>query len=332
MNILKNAQLLICLLAISFMVGCAGTEETPQPNNGGSGGNGNGNPTPTVANCTDPLATNYNKDATTDDCGCTYTTNGKVPETIPASITQKVLIEEFTGTWCGYCPSGAKSVHDAELKYPNQVIGIGIHYRDKMETRMFAHLETILGNINSFPGATFNRKAFNGSKVSHPGNSNRNSGQIINNTTSPKLGIAIETNVNSSNEVEVLTYVGIKEKGEYAITVYLIEDKVVGQGRGYDQANYHNDNSSSPFYQKGNPIKGYEHNATLRDILTDLNGFELPTCGQDADKIYKRMFKLKLDDSYNKDNCRIVAFVTDKTSKEVINSQVVKVGETQAWN
>jgi thiol-disulfide isomerase/thioredoxin len=312
------------------MIGCAGTEETPQPNNGGSGGNGNPDPTPTTVNCTDPLATNYNQDATTDDCGCTYNTNGQVAETLPASITQKALIEEFTGTWCGYCPSGAESVHNAELKYPNQVIGVGIHYRDKMETRMFAHLETILGNINSFPGATFNRKTISGSRVSHPGYSNRHCGDIINNTT-PKLGIALETNVNSNNEVEVLSYVGIKEKGDYALTLYLIEDKVVGQGYGYDQANYHNDDANSPFYQKGNPIKGYEHNATLRDILTDLNGFELPACGLEAGKVYKRMFKIKLE-GYNKDNCRIVAFVTDKNTKEVVNSQVVKVGATQTWN
>lgn len=335
MNIFKKAQVLVILLTLSFMIGCAGTDDTPKPGGDSSSdttstGDSTSNGGSTTANCTDPLASNYNKDATEDDCGCTYTTNGQVSETLPASFTQKMLIEEFTGTWCGYCPSGAQSVHDAEVKYPNQVIGVAIHYRDKMETRMFAHLETIFGNISSFPGATFNRQTFGGTRVSHPGYSNNRAKTVLANTT-PNLGIALETNINSSNEVEVLSYVGVKAKGNYALTLYLIEDKVVGDGYGYDQSNYHNDNSSSPFYQKGNPIKGYEHNSTLRDIITDLNGFALPNCGLDAGKVYKRMFKMSLD-GYNKDNCRIVAFVTDKATNEVINSQVVKVGSTQTWN
>ena len=30
----------------------------------------------------------------------------------PNSFTKKVLIEEFTGSWCGYCPSGAEMLLD----------------------------------------------------------------------------------------------------------------------------------------------------------------------------------------------------------------------------
>ena len=26
---------------------------------------------------------------------------------VPPTFTKKVLIEEFTGAWCGYCPDGA---------------------------------------------------------------------------------------------------------------------------------------------------------------------------------------------------------------------------------
>ena len=38
------------------------------------------------------------------------------------------------------------------------------------------------------------------------------------------------------------------------VTVYLIEDDVTGSGYGYDQVNYYDSESESPFYGLGNPI------------------------------------------------------------------------------
>ena len=62
----------------------------------------------------------------------------------PTSFTKKVLLEEFTGSWCGYCPSGAEILQNLMNSY--SVIGVALHSscllytspspRDAHESRM----------------------------------------------------------------------------------------------------------------------------------------------------------------------------------------------------
>lgn len=52
------------------------------------------------------------------------------------------------------------------------------------------------------------------------------------------------------------------------LNVLVVEDGVRGQGAEYDQANALNDNAAfGAFYQKGNPIRNYEHRHVLRAAL-----------------------------------------------------------------
>ena len=38
---------------------------------------------------------------------CEDTKKSNVISSVPSSFTKKVLIEEFTGAWCQFCPDGA---------------------------------------------------------------------------------------------------------------------------------------------------------------------------------------------------------------------------------
>ena len=44
-----------------------------------------------------------------------------------AQTTRNVLIEEFTGTWCGYCPYGADSLKAVLARNPGRAFGISYH-------------------------------------------------------------------------------------------------------------------------------------------------------------------------------------------------------------
>ncbi|MBR4803636.1 MAG: hypothetical protein IK032_03260, partial [Bacteroidales bacterium] len=41
--------------------------------------------------------------------------------------TKKVLIEEFTGINCGWCPDGHRIVNELMAAHPGSVFGINIH-------------------------------------------------------------------------------------------------------------------------------------------------------------------------------------------------------------
>ncbi|OJJ14923.1 hypothetical protein BKI52_40940 [marine bacterium AO1-C] len=325
MNIFKKIPAFLIILTLGFLVyGCAGTEEDPQPN---SGQNGNGGtPTPTVTNCTDPLATNYNQDATDDDCSCTYNTNGSVSETLPTSFTKKAVIEYVTATWCGYCPETSEHVQTTATTRQDQAYPITLFLSNNLETNMSTYISQTFA-VNAIPKYIVNRKKIN-NQFLQSGNPDRFVKNIVGNSTT--VGLALETALTSNNEIEVLVYTGVQAEGKYLIHVVLTEDGMTG----YPQTNYYNNDSGSNYYQKGDPIVDYVHNSVQLATLTDLAGFEVPGCGLTAGSTYKRMFKLETmpGKMQNKDNLKIVAFVADKDTGEILNAQSVKVGQSHNWD
>ncbi|MBT8196082.1 MAG: hypothetical protein KJO64_06620, partial [Bacteroidia bacterium] len=77
---------------------------------------------------------------------------------VPAAFTQKVLIEEFTGCWCGYCPDGATIVDETMTQFPGQVYGAAIHQGDPMEISLYDKLDQKF-NVTGFPTGMVNRTA-----------------------------------------------------------------------------------------------------------------------------------------------------------------------------
>ena len=73
-----------------------------------------------------------------------------------ASVPRNVVMEEFTGTWCGWCPRGMRAVELLSEIYGDRFIPIGVHYNDVFESADFKY---ILDNYASrgFPGCTLNR-------------------------------------------------------------------------------------------------------------------------------------------------------------------------------
>ena len=43
------------------------------------------------------------------------------------SQTQRALVIEYTGDWCGFCPNGAEALIEAEHVYGNKMIAMAIH-------------------------------------------------------------------------------------------------------------------------------------------------------------------------------------------------------------
>ncbi|MBT3848675.1 MAG: Omp28-related outer membrane protein, partial [Candidatus Marinimicrobia bacterium] len=182
---------------------------------------------------------------------------------VPSTFTKKVLIEEFTGAWCGYCPDGAYRVKNLINDNDGRVVGVSLHAGnptgDAMEIAHTNYLETTYQNTG-FPSGMVDRVSVNGST-----SLNRGYWEYVANDQLAKTavcGLAIISEVNGQNaNVEVHAGFSSTPSGaDYRLTVYLIEDGVTGEGYGYDQRNYDNTIAESPFYNLGDPIIGYEHN------------------------------------------------------------------------
>ena len=79
---------------------------------------------------------------------------------VPESFTKKVLIEEFTGAWCGYCPDGAHRLENIINLNDGNVIGVSLHNGDQMAVGHTDYLGSIYQNTG-FPSGMVDRISIN---------------------------------------------------------------------------------------------------------------------------------------------------------------------------
>jgi len=253
---------------------------------------------------------------------------------VPSAFTKKVLIEEFTGAWCGYCPDGAHIVESIINDNNGKVVGVSLHSGDAMEVAHTNFLETTYQNTG-YPSGMVDRVSINGSTSLNRGYWESVANAQLSETA--VCGLAIISEVNGQNAtVEVHAGFNSTLNGDdYRLTVYLIEDGVTGTGYGYDQSNYYNEVAESPFYNLGNPIEGYEHNHTLRAILSESLGDAIMVSEMASGGEHIGAYTVDLS-SYNKNNLSIVAFVTKIGSTiaehEIMNVQKCDIDGFQDWD
>ena len=77
--------------------------------------------------------------------------------------TKRVLLEQHTGAWCGWCVDGTFVMDQILELYGDQVIGVKIHGGgDAMQIPEQSEIGSVLG-LTGFPSGTVDRKDFGGS-------------------------------------------------------------------------------------------------------------------------------------------------------------------------
>lgn len=71
---------------------------------------------------------------------------------------RKVVVEEWTGTWCGWCVRGIEAMRYMEENYGEEgFIGIGVHYNDEMQVSSYVPVLAEYNPDGYFPGSIINR-------------------------------------------------------------------------------------------------------------------------------------------------------------------------------
>lgn len=230
----------------------------------------------------------------------------------PSPFTQKIVVEDYTGTWCGHCPRVGIKLEDYVVTHPNCIV-IANHGPSN-DPYTFSNHATLANSfsVTGYPSAMVDRD-FKWSE---------NTVQLDQQFTNRRapVGLAFQTsisgntvNVTAKVKFDVTTAVNLK------LVAYLLED-----GKVYPQVNYN-------YFGLPNPIPGYVHNGILRRTGTDLFGDNIPTASQTKGTTYEKTLAFDatgLDIS----KCRVVAFVVQgsnsqgRKEKAILNAQVVKAG------
>lgn len=94
---------------------------------------------------------------------------------------RNAVIEEWTGIYCQYCPTGHAAVQTAITNNPGRVVGINVHTGGYAAPNgADPDFRTPSGDVNAsgftitgYPSSTLNRKTIGGSQTYHPANSNQ---------------------------------------------------------------------------------------------------------------------------------------------------------------
>ena len=161
-------------------------------------------------------------------------------------IAQKVVAEEVTGTWCGYCVRGIVAMEQMREDHPDDYIGIAVHcgnanWPDAMELDPTIYLDLLFSNLGmtGYPHCTVNRqKKYTGDPANIPYYYNQAKQEA-----KPKAGIVLSAEYDA--ELDQITthtstlFTSNETGADYRQLYVLIENAVHGEGYGYYQSNYY---------------------------------------------------------------------------------------------
>lgn len=234
---------------------------------------------------------------------------------------RKVAIEDYTGTWCGYCPRVAVAIQELR-DMTTDVSVVSIHKEssamsDPLHYPRVGELQAMFDVPNSFPKAQLNRTeawvdGFNINQV------------LPMLGTDTDVSIAINSELNGANlsvTVDVV-YEGGSTAGD-KLVVYLLENGVVSP-----QTNYFDQTPGHPYEGMGNPIEDYVHNDGMRNSLSDLFGDAIPQLP--AFQKYSKQYAFSVPGHYVGENLSFVVMVVD-AENNAKNSQYAWINEAKPF-
>jgi hypothetical protein len=233
----------------------------------------------------------------------------------PGAFQSRSLIEDYTGTWCGFCPRVSYAI-ELSKEASDNVVAVAIHNGDPMANSFGSQMENAV-NIEGFPTAWINRAdlwAF-----PEP----NNVGQVADLATGTKSsGIAINTAIKGNN-LSFVVSVGFGQSVSGAkLVVFLLENGLV-----YDQTNY------TSYFGGGDTIDNFVHDHVLRHSFTNVLGDAIPAGEATAGNSYRMHMNYEIPSGLvqNAANSEIVAMLLDSNG-EIINVSKANAGSTADFN
>ena len=260
-----------------------------------------------------------------------YLVNGETVVTPVKTFTvyipkRNVVLEDYTGTWCGYCLKALVAI-DALKTMTDHISVVAIHKKslgyEPMHFPQVNDLQAEFDIPNEFPQGQLNRTV---KWNSLPGSNDYDMNAVTSIAgLETDLSIAINSQITGSTlSVDAkVVYRNGAEPGD-KLVVYLVESGIIA-----DQNNYFNEDPTSPYFGAGNPIIGFVHHDALRNSLSNLFGDNIPETP--AYQEYKKTYTFTIPSEYNVEGLSFVVMVV-KADNSAKNSQHAALGETKLFN
>lgn len=241
-----------------------------------------------------------------------------------SQTVKKVILEDFTGTWCGWCPEGTVIVEQLLAANPTNFIPVASHNGDALEIADGAAIDVGL-NVTSYPNGAVDRFQFTG-QTKIPMSRSAWSGSFNTRKALPAI-VSVGFESPTVNGTTFTAKVNVKFTSApvagvpLKMNVYLTEDSIPATGANLQ------DNYSSAVQGGASPLTNWFHNATLRKALGGAWGFTttIPATPVVGTK-YTESISFTLPAGWVKKNINVIAFVAydgaaTANKKEILNAE-----------
>lgn len=247
------------------------------------------------------------------------------PVPTEGNFTKRLLVEDYTGTWCANCPNVAHAI-DLLKQESDQIVAVGIHREssDPLSPNYdpfnfdATTLQNEYGIYGVYPSAMLNRAT----NWTFPVLNNIEQAQNLLEGDA-NIGLSINSSVEASNlDIKLDVKFGADYSSQnLKLVVYVLESGLI-----YDQVN------GTPHYNGVDPIPDFEYNHVLRASLTDLMGDAIPAEETALGTVYTKDISVPVSETNVVDsaNISIVAFVIDSDGN-ALNVRKAHVGDTQTF-
>ncbi|MEJ2596283.1 MAG: T9SS type A sorting domain-containing protein [bacterium] len=232
---------------------------------------------------------------------------------------KRVVGEEATGTWCGWCPRGAVWMEYMADEYPETFIGIAVHNNDPME-----HDEYDAGMaplIPGYPSGLVDRL----SEAYDPSQFEAVYLEQIDEI--PPAHVSLESVMLDGNELSFNVRADfVAQASNLRFNAVLKEDNVTGTTSGYNQANYYSGGGNGPmggYEDLPNPVPAsmMVYDDVARTILGGWNGSpgSLPQTVS-AGQSYWYSYSVTLQSGWDVNEINIVGMLIDTDNGRILNA------------
>lgn len=255
--------------------------------------------------------------------------------TVEREFVKRSVVEQFTGTGCGNCPSGHVAMHNMHNLYGDQFIGIALHQFNASDPMYNASYD--LG-FTGAPQCMVNRSSGVLAPYEQMPEVLKASLDEIALTDVTVTGTFAEedTKVNATASVESLV------AGDYNIAFMLTADGLTGTTKSWKQSNYfckgggrYNSQASMPDDLKFLWDMGSSYVETYNDVLiassyvSSNNKATLPTLVANgtvsSEYTMKMPTKVALEKALKLDQIYVVALLLDKKTGAIVNAGRARV-------
>lgn len=165
--------------------------------------------------------------------GATVTSAKGINNTLAKKLKKVAVVEEFTGTKCGWCPRGHVGMHNLSEQYGDQFIGIAMHQYSSADPM---YIEDYFLGFTGAPSAVADRTTYGDPYYDMPAAVEAALADY------PVAAVSVSGEYNAdSTEVEATAKVTSLVSGQYEVAYMLVADGLSNKlSSAWKQANYFN--------------------------------------------------------------------------------------------